>query len=88
MEVYFMLQVLHKYFSIFIFLISAVILQLTGFYPRKVLNTRIFFNKLLFIILFTIKQKYINKMGEQFKIIEYPLIIIIYYNRCYIFNIN
>lgn len=67
-------------FQLFIFIVSAAILQLTGFYPRKV-----FFNegqsnglslKLLFNSSINFKSKVVNKMGEQFKIIEYPLIIL------------
>ena len=64
-------------FQIFIFLISAAILQLTGFYPRRVWVkeysslSRLFTSKFLFF-----KTKIINKMGEQYKIIEYPLIIL------------
>ena len=61
-------------FQLFIFIVSAAILQLTGFYPRKV-----FFNgsiKLLFNNSINFKSKIVNKMGEQFKIIEYPLIIL------------
>lgn len=67
-------------FHIFIFLISAIIIQLTGFYPRKVWvkeyssiyklllnNSKFFYNK---------KPDIIKKMGEQFKIIEYPLILL------------
>nr|YP_009355400.1 NADH dehydrogenase subunit 2 [Coccocarpia palmicola]ARB49954.1 NADH dehydrogenase subunit 2 [Coccocarpia palmicola] len=46
-------------FHIFIFLISALILQLTAFYPRKI----------------WIKDM-INKMGQQFNIVEYPLILL------------
>jgi len=64
-------------FHIFIFLISAVILQLTGFYPRKVwvpqyssIN-KLFYNKFIYY-----STKILNKMGEQFKIIEYPLILL------------
>ena len=61
-------------FQLFIFLVSAAILQLTSFYPRKV------FLKILqsyyLIILLTLNLKLLNKMGEQFKIIEYPLIIL------------
>lgn len=64
-------------FQIFLFLISAVILQLTGFYPRKVwmrgvasLN-RLFTSKFIYL-----NTKIINKMAEQFKIIEYPLILL------------
>jgi len=64
-------------FHIFIFLISAVILLLTGFYPRRVWVEEyssiyaLFFYKFLYY-----KTKIINKMGEQFKIIEYPLILL------------
>ena len=64
-------------FHIFIYLISAVILQFTGFYPRKVSiieyssMVKLLFNKLIYY-----NTNIINKMGEQFKIIEYPLIIL------------
>src|SRR6267154_3941161 len=62
-------------FQLFIFLVSAAILQLTSFYLRK-----IFFKKSSIKILsyntINFKSKIINKMGEQFKIIEYPLIIL------------
>jgi len=64
-------------FHIFIFLISAIILQLTSFYPRKVWLTeysslgKLFLNNLLYY-----RTKIVNKMGEQFKIIEYPLIML------------
>lgn len=64
-------------FHIFIFLITSVILLLTSFYPRKVWlkhnssPTKILFTKLIYYgTLIT------NKMGEQFKIIEYSLIIL------------
>jgi NADH-ubiquinone oxidoreductase chain 2 len=64
-------------FQIFIFLISATILQLTAFYPRRVWIadyssiTKLFFYNILYY-----KTKIVNKMGEQFKIIEYPLILL------------
>ena len=64
-------------FHIFIFLISAIILQLTGFYPRRVwLIKYSSLNKLLFNNLIYYKTNITNKMGEQFKIIEYPLILL------------
>ncbi len=64
-------------FHIFIFLISAAILQLTGFYPRRVvLPEYSSLNKLLFSNLLYYRTNIINKMGEQFKIIEYPLILL------------
>ena len=60
-------------FHIFVYSVSAVILTLTSFYPRKVwvseyssLSNLIFNNFLYY------NTKIINKMGEQFKIIEYP----------------
>ena len=69
--------------QIFIFLISAIILQLTGFYPRKILNENgvtainrekvykdLAKNELVKIT------DIINIMGQQYKIIEYPLIIL------------
>ena len=64
-------------FHVFIFLISAAILQLTGFYPRKVwVPEYSSLSRLLFSNFIYYKTKIINKMGEQFKIIEYPLIIL------------
>ena len=63
-------------FNIFIFLISSVILILTAFYPRKVyikgsspytlLSKKFLYNRELIA----------NKTGEQFRIIEYALIIV------------
>ncbi len=64
-------------FHIFIFFISAIILQLTGFYPRKVwVPEYSSIIKLLFYNLVYYRTKITNKMGEQFKIIEYPLILL------------
>ena len=64
-------------FHIFIFLISAVILQLTGFYPRKVWVTNYSSISKLFLYNFIYyRTKIVDKMGEQFKIIEYPLILL------------
>lgn len=65
-------------FHIFIFFVSAVILQLTSFYPRKVLKKK---ETSLLGLYYIIPHCYditeiINKMGQQFKIIEYPLIIL------------
>jgi len=64
-------------FHIFIYVISAIILQLTGFYPRKVWVKeyssvqRMLLNNIIYY-----RTKIINKKGEQFKIIEYPLILL------------
>ena len=64
-------------FHIFIFIIGMAILQLTAFYPRKVWIpdfssiSKLFLYKFLYY-----RTKIIEKMGEQFKIIEYPLILL------------
>lgn len=64
-------------FQIFILSISAIILQLTAFYPRKVWSTKYSsLNKLFIYNLFYYKTRILDKMGEQFKIIEYPLILL------------
>jgi NADH-ubiquinone oxidoreductase chain 2 len=64
-------------FHIFIFLISAVILQLTAFYPRKIwIPEYSSFSKLVFYNFLYYRSQIMNKMGEQFKIIEYPLILL------------
>lgn len=64
-------------FHLIIFLISAVILQITGFYPRRVWIAEYSSIRSLFLYSFKFNEKQIiNKMGEQFKIIEYPLILL------------
>lgn len=64
-------------FHIFILSISSVILLLTSFYPRKVwLKQYSSVDKLLFSKLIYYQTIIVNKMGEQFKIIEYSLIIL------------
>ena len=64
-------------FHLFIFLISAVILQVTGFYPRRIWIAEYSSISNLFLYSFKFNEKQIiNKMGEQFKIIEYPLILL------------
>jgi NADH-ubiquinone oxidoreductase chain 2 len=64
-------------FHIFIFLISSVILLLTSFYPRKVwLKEYSNPDKLIFSKLIYYSTLLLSKMGEQFKIIEYSLIIL------------
>jgi len=63
-------------FQIFILLISGIILLLTGFYPRK---KYIGDSTSMIDILFKKVKQYvniINKVSEQFTIIEYALIII------------
>jgi len=64
-------------FHIFILLLSSIILLLTSFYPRKVWvkeYNRI--DRLLYSKLILYDDKILNKMAEQFKIIEYSLIIL------------
>jgi NADH-ubiquinone oxidoreductase chain 2 len=64
-------------FQIFIFIISLTILQLTGFYSRRVwIPEYSSLNKLFRYDLLYYKSKILNKMGQQYKIIEYPLIIL------------
>ena len=64
-------------FHIFIFLITSVILLLTSFYPRKVwLKHNGSVNRILFTKLVYYGTLITNKMGEQYKIIEYSLIIL------------
>ena len=62
-------------FHIFLFFISGLILQLTSFFPRKVL-TPSSLKHLLFNNFIYFRTKIINKMGEHLKIIEYPLILL------------
>jgi NADH-ubiquinone oxidoreductase chain 2 len=63
-------------FQIFIFIISLLILLMTGFYPRK----KYIDNSVSMLdLIFKKKKEYvsiINKMSEQFTIIEYALIIL------------
>jgi len=64
-------------FQIFMFIITIIILQLTGFYPRKVwIDKYSSLYKLLFFRLTYLKTNIINKMAEQYRIIEYPLILL------------
>jgi len=64
-------------FNIFLFLISAVILTLTAFYPRKVYVESYSSLSQLFSYKFSYNKNAIsNKTGEQFRIIEYALIIV------------
>ena len=64
-------------FQIFIFFISSSIVLLTSFYPRKVwLSQYSSISKFVFHKFIFFSSKIINKMAEQFKIIEYPLIIL------------
>ena len=64
-------------FHLFILILSFIIMFLTSFYNRKILNN----NYLSFINLFTYKiiyanKKILNKTSKQFRILEYPLLIL------------
>lgn len=64
-------------FQIFILLISGVILQLNSFYPRKIWTENFSdLNKLVFYKLIYFNSFILNKMAEQFRILEYSLIIL------------
>lgn len=66
-----------NFFHIFILITSSIILLLTSFYPRKVwLKDYSSPNRILFTNLIYDGTLITNKMGEQFKIIEYSLIIL------------
>jgi NADH-ubiquinone oxidoreductase chain 2 len=68
---------LTQVFNIFILIVSAVILTLTAFYPRKVhVKEHASIYSLLLYKLSYNKTLISNKMGEQFRIIEYSLVIV------------
>ncbi|OJJ65442.1 hypothetical protein ASPBRDRAFT_79738 [Aspergillus brasiliensis CBS 101740] len=66
-------------FHILIFLVSLLILNMTGFYPRKLISSeymslhKLIFTKLSFVKNLTVSN-IILKKGEQYTIIEYTLI--------------
>ena len=68
-------------FHILIFFLSLLILNMTGFYPRKLVHSKylgffnLFFSRLEFIKKLTVSN-IILKNGEQYSIIEYPLILL------------
>ena len=74
----FNINVLTQTFNIFIFLVSGIILILTSFYPRKVYVKEFYSSsyKLLLSKLSYNKKFISSKNGEQFRIIEYPLILV------------
>lgn len=64
-------------FHIFVIMITALIIQLNGFYPRKAWSEEYSSISELLTYKFTYYNSFIlNKMAEQFRIIEYPLIIL------------
>src|SRR5699024_815302 len=68
-------------FHILIFIISLFILNMTGFYPRKLISNQylslnnLLFTKLQFIKNFTVSS-IILKKGEQYSILEYTLMLL------------
>ena len=63
-------------FNIFIFLVSSAILIITAFYPRKVyIKEHASIHNLLHLKFLYNKDSISNKIGEQFRIIEYALIV-------------
>jgi NADH-ubiquinone oxidoreductase chain 2 len=73
----FNVTILTQTFNIFILIVSAVILTLTAFYPRKVhVKQHASIYSLLLYKLSYNKTIISNKMGEQFRIIEYSLVIV------------
>lgn len=64
-------------FNVFIFIITSLILTITSFYPRKVFVNRFssVYNLFSYNLVYN-KTVISNKMGEQFRIIEYSLIIV------------
>lgn len=64
-------------FHLFIFVITSLILVLNAFYPRKVWSEKYSsLNKLVSYKLVYFNSFILNKMSEQFRIIEYPLLIL------------
>jgi NADH-ubiquinone oxidoreductase chain 2 len=62
--------------NIFVFVISAIILILTAFYPRRVhINEYSSISKPFLSRFLYNKDLIVNKTGEQFRIIEYALVI-------------
>ena len=63
-------------FHIFTFFITFFILLITSFYPRKVWTNINLYPKFLLFNTYIFNSKLLNKMGEQYRIIEYPLILL------------
>ncbi len=64
-------------FQIFLYSISLTIIQLTAFYPRKLWIEN--YSSILYTLIYKFiynSTNIIAKMGQQFKIIEYPLILL------------
>lgn len=81
---------LTQIFHIFIFILSILILQLTGFHYRKLWTKHFATIGSLFNNKFDhFAPKIVNKMADQFKIIEYPLILLfIITGACFLISTN
>ena len=70
-----------QFFHILIFIITLLILNITGFYPRKLISNeymslhKLLFTKLLFINNIAVSNILLKK-GEQYRIIEYTLMLL------------
>lgn len=64
-------------FHLFILILSFIIMFLTSFYNRKIINyySLSFFNLFIYKIMYANK-KILNKTSKQFRILEYPLLIV------------
>ncbi len=62
-------------FHVFIFLICFIILNLTSFYPRKIWAEKKYHGVIKYIYP-ELNSQILNKGSEQFRIIEYPLILL------------
>jgi len=63
-------------FNIFIFFITSIILTLTSFYPRKIIFNNEYIVNSLKDEIRSNEIKVSNERGEQFRILEYSLIIV------------
>jgi NADH-ubiquinone oxidoreductase chain 2 len=64
------------FFQLFIFILSLLIISISAFYPRKVVVKEYssLYKNLFYTFIY--KSSILNKMGEQFKIIEYSLMLL------------
>ena len=60
-------------FQIFIFIITVIVLQLTGFYPRKIVSEKykLYLNSINYF-----KRNILNIKAQQYRIIEYPMLLL------------
>jgi NADH-ubiquinone oxidoreductase chain 2 len=63
-------------FQLFIYAVTAAILLLTAFYPRRILSTELASLSVIFSQWTFSISNFLSKMATQYKIIEYPLILL------------